>query len=83
MPDDRRDVETYISETYQDNKNDEIINVKLPRAKYDLLRKMLEREEAMGWFGRTIRTHWVWAIGGGLVTLFLLWNHIQALLAKV
>lgn len=86
MADDRRDVTEYMDDTYSlgsDNKNDEIINVKLPRAKYELLRQMIAREEAMGWLEVKWRSHWVWVIGGGLVTLFLLWEKIQAFVAKV
>ena len=86
MADDRRDVSDYIEDTYavhSDFKNDEIINVKLPRAKYEILRKIIAREEAMGWLESKWRTHWVWVIGGGLVTIFVLWDRIQALVAKV
>lgn len=62
----------------EDFKQDELINVKLPRRRYELLNAMIAREEAMSWLDVKWRTHWVWVIGGGLVTLFVLWDKVQA-----
>ncbi len=61
-----------------DNKSDEVINVRLPRAEYEILRKVIKREEALGWVAS-----WALWVGGPLLALFLLWDRIQLFFVKV
>lgn len=60
-----------------DNKQDEIIDVRLPRKDYETLREVIERENAYTWFKTTIRSWWVWAIAGGLISIFTLSDVIK------
>lgn len=74
---DEREVKTYMDDTYSDNKNDEIINVKLPRSQYDILREVIRREEAYNYWTARIKSSWVFVVGGGILTIFLLWDKIH------
>lgn len=53
-----------------DNTEDEIIIVHIPRKDYKILREMIERERSYSWLKNYLRSLWVWAFIGGLMTLF-------------
>lgn len=59
-----------------DFKDDELITIKLPRKDYEMLKTMIKREEASQWFINSLKHSWVWVVGGGILTLFLLWDRI-------
>ncbi len=59
--------------------DDEIITVQLPRKEYKILRQVIEREEAYSWFKRQLATSWIWIVGGGALTLLLLWDKVYNL----
>jgi hypothetical protein len=63
--------------TEDDFVQDELINVKLPRSKYEVLRKMIEREETWNWLQRWLANNWIFIIGGGLLSLIILWEKVQ------
>lgn len=65
---------------YQD-RDDEIIDVKLPRKDYEMLREMLRKQEALGWLGRYVRNVLLVAIGG-FITLFTFWDTIKTFFGK-
>lgn len=48
----------------EENHNDEIINVRLPRKDYEIIRKVIERERTYSWLGAWFRSGWVWAVVG-------------------
>ena len=58
------------------NKDDEIVDVRLPLREYRALREILEREQAYSWLKRTIRSWWVFAIAGGVITLLTFWDKL-------
>lgn len=59
-----------------DNKGDEIINIKMPRKDYIVLREMIERERTYSWIKSSVRSLWVWALAGGLLTVISLSDKI-------
>lgn len=61
----------------EDFKEDELITIKLPRKEYEMLKVMIKREEASQWFVNYLKSSWVWVIGGGVLTLILLWDRIH------
>lgn len=59
------------------NKQDEVIDVRLPRKDYETLREVIERENAYTWFKSTMRSWWVWAIAGGAISLITLGDSLK------
>lgn len=59
-----------------DNKDDEIINVQLPRSQYRILREVIRREETYGYIGKKLASLWIWAVAGGIITVISLWDTI-------
>lgn len=62
---------------------DEIVTVQLPRERYETLKNMIKREEAHNWFINWMNTHWLWVIGGGVLTMWALYDKIHLLLIGV
>lgn len=63
-------------EEFQDFKDDELINIKLPRRQYEVLKNMIEREQSYDRLTSTLKSSWIWIVGGGILTLFLLWDRL-------
>lgn len=59
-----------------DYKKDELINVMLPRKDFETLQRILERETAYNWFVNKLKSYWVWAISGGVLTFWMLYDKI-------
>lgn len=66
-----------------DFKDDELIEIKLPRKDYEILRTIIKREEAYSWFTAAIKNHWVWVAGGGIVILWNLYERFHTLFVTV
>lgn len=66
-------------EAPKDYEQDEIVTVKLSRKEFEIVRKIIAREQAAGWFDTWIKNHWVWIIGGGIVSLMYIGDHIKSL----
>lgn len=62
-----------------DNSNDEIIDVRLPRADYELLRTILKEREAKNWLTAKISSWWIFGLGSGCLVLYALWEKISLL----
>lgn len=62
---------------YDDFKDDELINIKLPRKQYEMLKDIIAREEAYNWFTSALRSSWLWIVGGGILTLILLYDRLH------
>ena len=60
----------------------DIVNVRLPRSEYNRLKNMLERERAYDWLTTKIKTHAIWIVGGGILTLWILYDKFQLLIGK-
>jgi hypothetical protein len=58
------------------NRDDEIIDVKLPRKDYEIMRDMIRKQEALGWLGQYFRNVILVAIGG-FISLFMFWDSIK------
>lgn len=58
------------------NRDDEIIDVKLPRKDYEIMREMIRKQAALGWLGQYVRNILLVAIGG-FITLFTFWDSIK------
>jgi len=66
-------------EAPKDYEQDEIITVKLSRKEFDIVRKIIAREQAAGWFDGWIKNHWVWIVGGGILTFLYIGDQIKSL----
>lgn len=66
-----------------DYKQDEVINVKLPRSQYEILREVIRREEAYNYWANRLKSTWIFIAGGGILTLWLLWDRIHIVLTGI
>ena len=66
-----------MNDKEEDFVKDEIISVRLPRSKYEVLRKIIEREESWNWFQRWIINNWIFIFGSGVLSLILLYDQIH------
>lgn len=62
----------------EDFKDDELIDVQLPRSQYKILKEVIQREEAYHWFYRMIVTNWIFIVAGGVLTVLLLFEKLQS-----
>lgn len=62
---------------YVDNYDDQVITVKLPRKDYEIMRLLIKREQTLNNVTNILRSSWVWIVGGGILTLWLLWDKIK------
>ena len=58
----------------EENKLDEIIDVRLPRSEYDRLRKVLERERTYDWVGTKLKSNFIWVVASGVLTFIYLYK---------
>jgi predicted DNA-binding protein (MmcQ/YjbR family) len=65
------------------NKQDEIVTVRLPRSEYDILRTLIQERETYRNVVTLAKTHWIWIVGGGVLTLYTLWDKLHMLLVGV
>ncbi len=65
-----------MTETEEDYKDEELVTVKLPRKDYQILKEVLKREEVYGWVAVKIKSFWVWAVAGGILTVWALFDKI-------
>lgn len=66
-----------------DNSEDEIIDIRLPRSEYKILREMIRREETYSYLGKKLSSLWVWAVAGGILTVLALWDSIQTFVGNI
>lgn len=57
-------------------KDDELVSIQLPRRQYEVLKTMIAREEAYSWFTAALKNSWLWIVGGGILTVLILWDRI-------
>lgn len=69
--------------TDEDYKQDELVNVKLPRGDLEIVRKVIEREKAYSWLTLTLKTNWIWVVAGGCIALLTLYDKFYTLLTGV
>jgi hypothetical protein len=62
------------------SRDDEIIDVKLPRKDYEIMREMIRKQEALGWLGRYFRNV-ILVATGGFISLFMFWDSIKHFIA--
>jgi len=62
----------------EDFKDDELIDVQLPRSQYKILKEVIQREEVYNWFYRMIVTNWIFIVAGGVLTVLLLFEKLQS-----
>lgn len=66
-----------MTEENDDFKGDELINIKLPRREYEMLKTIIAREEAYNWLTSALRSNWLWIVGGGILTLIMLYDRLH------
>jgi hypothetical protein len=66
-----------MTENTEDFKDDELIVIKLPRKKYEILNNMIEREQAYNWFTSALKSSWLWIVGGGILSIILLYDRFH------
>jgi hypothetical protein len=60
--------------TDKDFEGDELITVELPRSEYKLLKEMIARQEAYNWLTSRLKNSWLWVVGGGILTIWMLYD---------
>ncbi len=60
-----------------DFKSDEIINVRLPRKDYEVMRQMIRERETMNNITAILKSSWVWVVVSGAIALITLWDTIK------
>lgn len=65
-----------------DNERDEIIDVRLPRRDYEIIRTMIDRERTYTWIGNWCRSGWLWAVVGSAILLVTLWEKIKGMMPQ-
>lgn len=58
------------------NKNDEIIEIKLPRAEAEILRTMIKEREIYYMFVNKLKSAWIFVVAAGILTLLALGDRI-------
>lgn len=60
-----------------DYDDDTVIDVRLPRAEYKILKELIHQKEAYNWFYNWIISNWIFIVGSSVLTLILLYEKIQ------
>lgn len=60
-----------------DIRGDEIIDVKMPRKDFKTIQKMVEERQAYDTITSKLKSYWIWAVVGGVLTVFTLWDAIK------
>lgn len=60
----------------EENRNDEIIDVRLPRSEYDRLRTVLERERTYDWVTTKLKSNLIWIVASGVLTFIYIYKEI-------
>ncbi len=60
-----------------DYKEDELIDMKLSRADYKILKEVLRREEAYNWLTSTLKNYWIWTVAGGVIFFITLYDRFS------
>jgi hypothetical protein len=63
-----------------DFKDDELIDIRLPRKEYNTLKTMIEREETYTRITGSLKSSWIWVVGGGALTILLLWDKLHGVI---
>ena len=58
-------------------KEEELVVIKLPRKEYEVLKVMIEREQTYDRLTGMLKSSWIWVVGGGVLTLILLWDRFH------
>ncbi len=66
----------------EENRNDEIIDVRLPRSEYDRLRTVLERERTYDWVTTKLKSNLIWVVASGVLTFIYLYKEFFTIGAK-
>lgn len=61
------------------NEDDEIVEIRLPKAEVKILREIIKERETYNHFINKLKTNWIWFLVGGLVATFTLWEKFHAL----
>lgn len=69
-----------MPEENDDFKNDELIEVKLSRDQYQVLKEMIKRDQAYDWLTKKLKSNWLFVVGGGALTLWALYDKFQTAL---
>ena len=64
------------------DKQDEVINVTLPKQDYIIMREMIEKQKSLNWIGKYVRNI-LFVAAGGLLTMMALGDQIKAILHKM
>lgn len=63
-----------------DYKSDEMINVRLPRKDYELLRTILTEREAKNWLTAKLSSWWIFGLGAGALVLWKVYTEASLVL---
>lgn len=60
-----------------DTKEDEIIDVKMPRKDYKVLREIVEREKTFNWVVNWVRSGWVLIVASAGLLVVNFWDALR------
>lgn len=63
----------------EDFKQDELIEIKLPRKEYLMLREMLQERSAYSWLTNKLKSLWIFAVAAGVLTIWALGDKIKSI----
>lgn len=63
-------------------KSDEIVTVRLPRSEYETLRVLIQERETYQNVTLMLKTHWIWVVGAGCLSLYTFWDKIHLYLLQ-
>ena len=66
-----------------DNIRDEVINIRLPREQYEILRLLIRERQAFNYFKTRVNGLWIWAIGATVIATWTFWDKIYPFFVKV
>ncbi len=58
---------------------DDVIDVRMPRKDYEIMRDMIARQKALNWIGKWVKQV-VFVTAGGIITILALWDWISKFL---
>lgn len=60
-----------------DDKDDEVITVKMPRWKIQKMEEIIKERQAYDVITGKLKSWWIWAVVGGSLSLIALWDVVK------
>ena len=71
-----------LEEIAKDNYDDQIINVKMPRKDYEIMRQLIRERHTMNNVTAVLKNTYIWIVASGILALYAGWAQIRAVLGS-